>query len=68
MDEYQVSRVGDNGGFYRVQGLPVTVHQGIVQLLTLLHEMLVPLLHVAFRDGFWNKTKQIKLALVCISS
>lgn len=40
----------------------MTVHQGLVQLLTLLHEVLVPLLHVALRDGFWNTTKQIQSA------
>lgn len=42
---------------YCVQGLPVTVHQGIVQLLTLLHELLVGLCHVQLWHGVCKRSQ-----------
>lgn len=32
----------------------MTAHQGLVELLTALQEISVPLLHITFRDGFWE--------------
>ena len=40
-----------------VQRLPVTVHERIVQLLALLHELLVGLGHIQLRHGVWKRSK-----------
>lgn len=54
MKEISVSGEGGDGRVNRVQGFPVTIHQSLVKLLTALHKILVPQLHVTFRDGlFW---------------
>lgn len=51
-EEEEASGHGGDGGVHGVQGLPVAAHQGLVELLTALQEVAVPLLHVTLRDGF----------------
>ena len=42
-----------------VQRLPVTVHQRIIQLLALLHELLVGLGHIQLRHGVWKREARV---------
>lgn len=46
---------GRDGGGDRVQSFPVTVHHGVVELLATLHKIVVPLVHVTFRDWLWRR-------------
>lgn len=54
----ETSGKGWDRGVNRVQRFPPTVHQSVIKLLTVLHKVLVPQLHVTFRDGLWNKSHQ----------